>query len=269
MLVGTTNYREVIRDAFHERCSTNPRYSLRAYARDLKMTSARLSEILSGKKGLSRAAANAIAARLRLNERETETFCDLVDSQHARSKTSREAANARLSTLRADHAGRNLEIDAFRAISDWYHFAIVSLVRLKDFKSDTDWIARRLGITVSEAQAALERLERLELIGRENGKYFAAHDYVSSPDGVSSDAIRKFHRQMLEKAQIALALQPVEERDFTALQIPIPSSKLDEARKMIRAFREKFRDTMIVPGECDKVYNLSIQFFNLTQGEVK
>ena len=41
-------------------------------------------------------------------------------------------------------------------------------------------------------------LERLELIEkRKNGDYRLVQDYFASPDGVPSEAIKKFHKQMI------------------------------------------------------------------------
>src|SRR5690606_35734224 len=91
-----TDYKYILKEELASRCRQNPRYSLRAFARDLKLAPSRLSEILSGKQGLSRAAAEKVAKALGYGPGETERFCDLVESVHARSRRNRESAKVRL-----------------------------------------------------------------------------------------------------------------------------------------------------------------------------
>ena len=76
-------YRSILKDELLRRIRQNPRYSLRAFARDLRLSPSRLSEVLSGKQGLSRQAAKAITERLGWRGSEAERFIDLVESQHA------------------------------------------------------------------------------------------------------------------------------------------------------------------------------------------
>jgi len=66
---------------FNERKEKNPRYSLRAFARSLGVSSGQLSEILSGKRPLSHKLARRIAIALALTEEETQKLIFLVSQQ--------------------------------------------------------------------------------------------------------------------------------------------------------------------------------------------
>jgi uncharacterized protein (TIGR02147 family) len=259
------DYRQLLRDTLIERCNSNPRYSLRAFARDLKLSPARLSEILHGKKGLSRGAAAEVAGRLGLQSAETERFCNLVDSAHARSPVARKLAKERLTAELQNSTALNLQMDTFRIVSDWYHFAITQLMQLKDFKSDENWIAQRLGIDSLTVKAALERMERLQMIEKVRGRYRPVNDFIHSPDGVPSEALRKFQKQFLEKAIQALSVQSVDERDFTTLVMPIDTDKIPLAKKRIRKFRQDLCDELSEGKNLDQVYALSVQFYRLSQ----
>src|SRR5438128_1427996 len=92
----SSDYKTILKEELAARCRQNPRYSLRAFARDLKIAPSRLSEILNGKQGLSRPAADKIARALGYGASEIERFCDLVESVHARSKRDRDSARVRL-----------------------------------------------------------------------------------------------------------------------------------------------------------------------------
>lgn len=66
---------------FNERKEKNPRYSLRAFARSLGVSSGQLSEILSGKRPLSHKLARRISIALALTEEESQKLIHLVSQQ--------------------------------------------------------------------------------------------------------------------------------------------------------------------------------------------
>ncbi|WP_413291098.1 helix-turn-helix transcriptional regulator [Bdellovibrio sp. HCB337] len=66
---------------FNERKEKNPRYSLRAFARSLGVSSGQLSEILSGKRPLSHKLARRISIALALTEDESQKLIFLVSQQ--------------------------------------------------------------------------------------------------------------------------------------------------------------------------------------------
>jgi transcriptional regulator with XRE-family HTH domain len=66
---------------FNERKDKNPRYSLRAFARSLGVSSGQLSEILSGKRPLSHKLARRVSIALALTENESQELTHLVSQQ--------------------------------------------------------------------------------------------------------------------------------------------------------------------------------------------
>ena len=239
MFFDTDDYRQVIKNEYERRSQTHRSYSLRAFARDLKIGPTHLNEVLSGKKGLSRVTAAQIASKLGLSEAEIDSFCDLVDSKHARAKVKREAASLRVKNAAHGTPIHTLRIDAFHLISDWYHFAILQLIDVKGFRNDSTWIADRLGIFPSQAATALERLKRMDLVIEKAGRLRSVKAFVSTPD-VSSVAIRENHRQIRAKALLALESQTIDERDFSSVQMPINSGDFSRAKKRLRDFRRNF-----------------------------
>ena len=208
-----------------------------------------------------------------LSQQETELFCGMVQAQHGRNKTSRMIAETRLAKLQYNPEAVSLQLDAFQVISDWYHLAILQLVQLKGFSSDPKWIAKSLGIHPKEVEAGVQRLLRLELLSRDaHGKLTAESEMVFAPDGIPSEAIRKFHQQVLQKAMDAVTTQTVDERYLNTTVLPVRSKDLPKAKEKIKAFHREFdREFTPKAGEADHVYALAIQFFSVTQkskGEV-
>ena len=70
-------------------------YSLRAFARDLHLSPSTVSEILSGKVGLSPMKSRLVAKLLKLPSPHDEHFCDLISAKHARSDIERRSAQKR------------------------------------------------------------------------------------------------------------------------------------------------------------------------------
>lgn len=263
MIFENTNYRNILKLELEKRLSKNPSYSLRAFARDLKLDASRLSAILKGKHGLSRDKALFIAGNLGLSINEKEHFADLVDTEHARSKTKKMIAKTKIEQRKLNPK-TSLTLDAFQIISDWYHYAILELIATKNFKPDVKWVAKTLGLQVILVEAAIERLKRLELLEiKDDGTWIDTGGFVVSPDGIPSESIRKFHSQVLEKAQLAIQTQKVETRDFSNMILAFDKSKIGEAKKVIKEFRRKFSELTGNIENKDSLYNLSINFFRL------
>lgn len=259
------NYKTFLKDRLNEKVQANPKYSLRAFARDLEVSPSVLSELLNGKHGLSEKVAKRIAQNLDLSTHEIQIFCDQVVALNSKSLHKKNQAKERIDALKEMHQKNSLQLDHFKIISDWYHFAILELTYLEGFKSDTTWIAKKLGITKLEVESAIERLLRIELLEIKNKKYVATEDFTASPDGIPSDAIKKYQRQLIEKALQAQVMQSVENRDITSLLVAINKNDLLEAKKEIKEFRRRFNSKFGTSKKKDSVYCLALQFFELTE----
>lgn len=256
------DYRAILREEFESRRRKNVRYSLRAFARDLGISPSRLSDVLRGRYGISSTSADALAAVLGFNELERARFIDLVEIQHARSREVREAARKRAKLSLVQY--QMVSMDTFKAIADWYHYAILELSQLENFESNGQWIAGRLGISVEASRAAVERLIRVGLMETDShGKWRAVTEYTASPDGIPAEAIRLFHKQILEKAIEAIPRQSIEHRDLSSMVMTIDKTRMNEAKEFIRDFRREFDRKFGGSPEGIEVYCLAIQLLSL------
>jgi uncharacterized protein (TIGR02147 family) len=263
----TQGYRELLKQHLAARMENNPRYSLRAFSRDLEISASRLSEILNGKQGLSGDRAVKIAGRLGLSNTEAADFRRLVLASDGRAKRTREEAQA---ALEQPTTYFTLEDDVFHTISDWYHYAILELTKTKGFKNVPAWIGRRLGITEYEAKLAVERLQRLGLLEIRRGALRVAKSNITTPNGIPSEAVRKFNRQLLAKAAESIATQTVEERDISTLTVAVRKRDIDLVKDKIKKFRRELNallEASVPNTEGDEVYTLAVQFFRLTNKE--
>lgn len=259
------SYVEILRSELEQRLNSNSRYSLRAFARDLEMTPSQLSLIMNEKKGLSETSALRIAKKLSLNPKDTEIFCSLVLSLDSKSKAKRAEALIKLSQL---DLAKSITLDSFRVIADWYHFAIMELTMQKGFKSDLLYISNQLGISKFEAEQAIQRLERLDLIEKSNGRWRQTEIDLSTPNDIPSDAIKKFHKQVLQKAMDAITFQSTEDREISSLIIGINKTDLPKYKNIIRKFHREINSLAETKkNKRTHVYCLNTQFFGLSKGD--
>jgi uncharacterized protein (TIGR02147 family) len=261
---SSVELRELLQAEFDRRVEKNPLYSMRAFARTLEISSSRLSKILRGKQGLSLAWAEKIADRLQFPKDKKLHFCDLAEAAHSRVPMRRRLAEARVSVHRSQRE-TFLSADVFQAVSEWYHGAIRELVMVQGFKSDSVWISNRLGVEAHLIEAAIERLIRLGLLVRDKSGVLTTDEgiTITKADGIPSEAGRRFHSQMLEKAADALRSQPVLERYISSALIPFDTSDLPRASEVLQGFRKSFSGNFDDSKKKEAVYCLGLQLFRV------
>jgi uncharacterized protein (TIGR02147 family) len=260
-------FRDILKEELAKRCAANPRYSLRAFARDLEMSPSRISQILNNRLGLSTKAARELVSRLDMSPAEADHFCKLVQANDSRSLRTRDSARAALDRYK-DETGDylTLQMDAFQMIADWYHYALLELLKTKGAKSDHKWLSRRLGISVYETEMAVERLKRLEFLEEKKGKLVPVLDRYTTGTDVPSEAIRSFHKQLLTKAAAALEAQNIGERDITTVTAPVAVEDLPEYKRRIAKFRREMAALFAKrAANATEVYCLGFQFFRLSE----
>jgi uncharacterized protein (TIGR02147 family) len=249
---------------YSRRREKNVRFSQRAFSRLLGLPPGRVSELLSRKRGLSPSLGARISERLAHSAPERKRFLELVEQD----QISRHRARA-LSGL-GEHRSSQTEEYAelprrsLSLLTQWESLAVLNLMKTKDFRSDVRWIARRLGITTSVAQTVLRRLSRAGLIQKAAGRWVRTQSSLRTSSDIPSTALRRAHRNYLKLAARALQEVAVEKRDITSITAAIDSSKLDEAKEIIRSFRRELA-ALLETGERDEVYQVSIALFPLTR----
>lgn len=261
-----TSYHDLLSEEFARRKSLDHAYSLRSYADDLGLNVSRLSQILNRKQGLSIDVAKNVASKLKLTDKHKQWFCHSVGALHSRSFRERAEHEAKIKEMEKDtKVFSNLDLEYFKVISDWYHFAILELTYLADFRYEIDWIANKLGITTDEAKWAINRMIILELLVEENGTIKDRFRLLSTPSDVPNNYIKKFHTQILKKAIEAVHERDVLEREFSSNVFAVDKSLLPELKERLREVRREFQKKATTESvKKDSVYCLSLQFFELT-----
>lgn len=225
------DFRLYLQMELERRCQKNPKYSLRAFANSLGLHNASLSLILRGKRPLTHKMIKRLGEKVDLSPEEIDQFCRLGP----RSNT-----NVATKIFKQKYF-KQISQDAFNAISEWHHDAIIELFRFPDFKSDAKWMANVLGITVSEVNIALERLERLGHIERNHLGEFVDRtgDTTVQTTEFTKGALRKLQKTILQKSLESIDECDEEFRTHSSVTLAMNKNDLPKARQMIRAFRQQ------------------------------
>ena len=244
-----------IRERLDELREKNNQFSLRAFARILKVSPASLSEFLNGKRVLSPKMLKKLAENLCLPPEDIEVLSQKIvrdkkgiDDPSKRSKRAIQLKN-----------------DQYYLVADWHYYAILCLAEIPDFKEDYEWIATRINTTAKKAKEAIERLLRLNLLTYDDkGKLILSttNELVTTED-IPSTSLKKRHSENLEAARESLYNDDVLLRDFSFATIAIDPEKLPKAKEMIRKFQDELFD-FLESGEKKEVYEICMQMFPRT-----
>jgi uncharacterized protein (TIGR02147 family) len=264
---------------FKAKQKANPGYSIRAYARDLTLSPSFLSQVLSNQKQLSPAKAQAVSKRLHLNVDEQLYFVSKSIVSSSRSEKQKLDAQAVLRKIKIQRLAHSLGTEEFKVMSDWYHLGIFQTLFLKDYAKycETDgevaFLARFLKVPTANVKEALERLSQLKIIECGKKVHFPITDNLVVKNKIPSAAIRKFHRQMIEKSLVAMEAQPVTERFFNCTTLTLRQADLPDLMKEYETFYqsivERFSKKASAKETADSVYALSSQLFRLSHGSDK
>lgn len=259
-------YRIFLKSVLSKRISDNSSYSLRSFAKDLDILPSHLCLVLQGKKNLSIKSTLKVASKLKLDQTETEYFLWLRNFSTEKSVEARKIIYKKLTKLNHKQKVINLPMEQFIAISEWYHIAIMEMTELDDFIFTSENISKKLKIKKVQVEDAITRLLRLGLIKKENNKFVKEHLYSLFKSTDKNSALKKFHKQMLNKAVNAIDEQDNNEKFIGSRTFSISKTKLPEAFEISRRYLQEMNELFSDENEKrTETYHLNIQLFNLVK----
>jgi uncharacterized protein (TIGR02147 family) len=248
------HFREFLRNELKVRSDRNPGFSLRAFAKFIGASPSGLSMVMGGKKPVTLDFIEKVANRLELDNRELQNHQIYLLSEKSNLK-------GKLQDFQF------IDEDTFATIKDWYHYAILNLMRTKTFKPSQSWIAKRLGISLGEVQSAVERLQNVGILKIKNGKWADTSGLFTSHTNnkKANEAARLNQIQLFEKAQNAIETVDFSKRNHTGVTIAMNTSDLVKAKEFITDFRKKFMQTFDQKKDADSVYHFGVALFPLTK----
>ena len=264
-----TNYRVFLHDYYAYKKSTSAVFSLRFFAAKAGLSShAHLKLVMDGKRNITKNTVVKIIQGLNLADERATYFENLVFFNQA--KTDKEKAFYYGKLVKSTPGSRLHKMDQahFRIFTEWYHSVIREMVELRGFNPAPEWISRRLGGTITPAQAAesLNLLSSLGLISRTANGYSQAQSLITTDDEVSDLLVKQYHRQMLDQAKNSMENVPAEKRDISAVTFAIQRKDFPALKKHLQLMRKELLDFSSESGTGEDVVQVNIQLFPLTRG---
>lgn len=247
--------RERLERELARRCASNDQYSLRAFARQLDIDHSTLSQLLRGKRPFTKARVRSLGTAMGLSSDEIETMI------------AREADP----TLQADEDAttrrkRELHHDAAVVLADGgIAFAMLELLRLDDFRADTGWVARVLGVTPDVVNITLQRLILLGLLEMRGGRWVdLCGDATATFEDFTAETLRRLIEQSEALASDAVARGRYEHHSTT---LAIDTAALPRLREIVDRFRREIAACVEASDRRDAVYRLDVSLYPLTRPE--
>lgn len=222
----------------------NPRYSIRAFARDLGVAPATMSELLRGK------------ARWKLGPDRAVEMLERMNLTPARRRRLRAILGESASARRQD-----IRDGEFDLLTDWKTSSILFAHSLPAEYRAPEKLARRFSIPVQDVQRICSELQNRGLLEMRDGVLCGtgANWYADSVPPVAT--VRAHHRAGLTRAVHAIEAVEPAERDLSTLTFTGSLKNIEEIRKEIRAFHERIRDLMNHDDGNSDVLQLSVALF--------
>lgn len=275
IVFGYLDFREFLKDAYAYRKAVNPRFSENAFALAAgfgKNSRGYLGLVVKGKRNLTAKSIVGFARALGLNPKEALFFENMVHFCQSESEKERLYFFERLKVAAQGETSAPVAlIDShLRFLNEWHLVVLRELVTLKDFKEDTDWIARRLGnkISSSKIQQGLKDLEQLGLVGRNaQGGLVQTDPVVLFKDNKQNfKNTSNLHKDFAARASEAMVNEEYEKRAAQLITLSVPGAKFEDLRKEMQELTETLlkkygHETQAAP---DQVVQMGIQLLQVT-----
>lgn len=256
----------VLKMYFDRKRVAQPRYSLRALARDLKVSPAYLSQVFNDKKTVP---ASRLPEFIRLLDMDDIAVLQLKDALNPTEKRGTKLAATDLAFF---DRFKPLDKEKYAVLENWYLVAMLDLTTLEGFRSEAPWIAKKLRITLTEAELAIKTLKDLGLLVEVAGKLKKAELKLRFPTKNTQAVIRRYHKQLIKKAYEELDRrtrdEAFEERLMVGATFAINHAHLPLLKEMLQACLYEV-STLGAEGPCTDVYQLNLQFFPLTDSQTE
>jgi uncharacterized protein (TIGR02147 family) len=267
------DYRRYLADYYQFKKSVNKHFSYRLIADKAGIPSTGFfSEILSGRRNLTRSKIPKMAKALSLSEKEQAYLSILVDFNHAKTEKAKQSLYASLVQAMPLHVQR-LKSSQWEYFSKWYHIAVREALAIHQVKENFDELGSLLrpAITATQAKASIRLLDGLGLIAKDKAGYWrATHiSLLSQKDESSALMVRSFQGEMIGLAQSALESIPREERDISCVTMSVSGPGLDRIKDVLKETHKRILEIVQADSAEDRVVQMNIQVFPITRSKVK
>lgn len=262
-----SNHREFLKDALAARKASDASFTHRYLCAQLGLrTSNFILLVIQGKRDLSSELAQRVALFFGLQDLEAEYFLWMVLFSQSNTTLEKENFWKQMLSCRSRSQTARIQESQYEYYSRWFNPVLRELVAIPGIK----WDARTLSATLKpkvpavQVRHSLELLERLGMIRREGDSWVKSAPFVATAPEVQSVAVLQYHREIIQLAKESLERDPGHERNFTALTLEMNAQEYQLVVDMLTRFRKDALGVCGSTGPVDRVYQLNLQLFPVT-----
>lgn len=268
-----SNYRKFLKDLYADKKKRFPFFSNRYFCRKSGVKSpSLLKEVIEGKRNLTDKTITAFARGFGLNENDTKFFNLLVLFNQSKDPQVKQQLLEQMRGLTRKVKQEVIPIDLYAYYSKWYHPVIRELACILDWKDDFSLLARSVSPPIKKTEALKSVTLLLELgflIRTDDGKYKQSHPAITTGREVTSVGVRSLNRHLSIMGTEAVDRFPPTERDITSLTIGVSPKSYSLIKEEIQEFKNRVIRIVDDDKESNRVYNLNVHLFPLSEKSKK
>lgn len=258
-----TSAHEYLRAVYQAKKSSNPKYSVRAFATKLQIAgSGNLSLVLNGKRPLPLILANSPQVTRSMNPAELTYWQLLCCSKKIISPESldhvRKVIKKNETVFVAHRERRNIDVKIFR---EWLAFYVFHFDALNTTETQVSELLAELPAKQHPmAKKVLNDFEKEGILSVNDGKIFVLDKYLAVPAMGRNQEVRNHHRMILCKAEEAIDRYDTSDRWFESSFISLPEDKIATLFREIAEFHKHILSFAVEKG-AGAVVQVSSQAF--------
>lgn len=263
------DYRDYLKDHYSDEKRRHRYFSFRYVSAKTGIDASFYVKVINKQKHISEKRVAQLMSFLKLSNKEREYFSLLVQYNRTKNRAVEKELFSKLMTLKN---GSGELVENFSYFAQWYTIPVRELLSFYDFRGDYSALAAELNppITTAEAKKAIKTLLSLKMIQEDEQGFLRPCDaIVTTGDQWQSIAISQFQKKMIYLAQEAVDTLPKEKRDISTLTVSTSEACLELIREKLALTRKEILEMVAHEDEVDAVYQINLQVFPLSSGEVK
>ncbi len=265
-----TDYRTFLADYYRTFKDADPEFSFRTMARSMGFTSPNfLKLVIDGEREIGKNSVKKVIEGVGLKKNEARYFSYLVFFRKAKTILDKNYYFGLITSLRAAKLVATIQPSQYEYYNDWYTIVVREMVEGKIASTlDHRELAKKIipPVLPKQVKKALNTLTRIGLLSIDSHKrYRQSASLINTPDELNSFVVKKYHCAMIELARKSLDTFPPEKREFSACTVKVSGKGFDTLKRRIQEFREELLQIVDTDDAADRVAQINIQLFPLSQ----
>ena len=270
-----TDYRRYLADYYRESKRAIKAFSYRYFTKKAGINSVGLyKDIVEGRQKLGRAFIYKFSSAMNHSKKEAEYFENMVFFNESTSADERTLYFERMISCQKTSA-TNIDVTKYEYYTKWYYSAIRALISLGRF-SDTEKCYKKIAsmlnprIQPDEVKNALLLLERLGFICKDDDGIFTLTDQsittgiLKPHTNVLLMNVVNFQKEVMALANESIDRFGIDRINLSTLTLGISEATVNVVKEELAVLRNKIATLAKNDSSADRVYQLNMQFFPMS-----